>query len=272
MHNLKLQMYEIIFEADTKAGKIFDIALLILIVFSILIVLLESVEELSDGNPVLFITLEWIITIVFTIEYCLRLWSAPRPFRYAMSFYGIIDLLSLSPTYLAFFIPGTHSLLFIRALRLLRVFRIFKLSQFVFEGQTMVQSLKRSSVRIFVFMMTVMVLVLIFGSLIYLVEGQKNGFTSIPQSIYWAIVTITTVGYGDIAPITPLGKIIASFMMLIGYAIIAVPTGIITAELVRKTNRQISTQTCPNCFAEGHDTDAKFCKFCGTELNMKIPD
>jgi len=267
MHKLKLQLYEIIFEADTRAGKIFDIALLILILFSILIVSLESVESLGKEYHSLFVVLEWFITISFSIEYILRLWSAPHTFRYAISFYGIIDLLSLSPTYLAFFLPGTHSLLLIRALRLLRVFRILKLSQFVFEERTMIQSLKRSSIRIFVFMMAVMVIVIICGSLMYLVEGQANGFSSIPQSIYWAIVTITTVGYGDIAPVTPLGKIIAAFMMLIGYAIIAVPTGIITAELVKKTDRQISTQTCPNCFAEGHDSDATFCKDCGAELN-----
>lgn len=267
MKKYKEIIYEVIFEADTRAGKMFDIGLFIMIILSILVVTLESVKDIREGYRTVLFVVEWIITIFFTIEYISRLWVVNRPFKYATSFFGIIDLISLSPTYLAFFIPGSHSLMLVRALRLLRVFRIFKLSHFVFEQRTLVQSLKRSSIRIFVFMLAVMIIVIIAGSIMYLVESPESGFTSIPQSIYWAIVTITTVGYGDIAPITVLGKFIAAIMMLMGYAILAVPTGIITAELVRKTTGELSTQTCPECLAEGHDSDAVHCKYCGAELN-----
>ena len=264
---LKKRLYEIIFEADTPSGKAFDIILLAVIIVSIVLVMLESINSINLNYSELFFWTEWIITIVFTIEYLLRIWILRKPFSYIFSMYGIIDLLAIIPTYLSLFLVGSHSLMVIRALRLLRIFRILKISRYTSEGGKIVAALKNSRAKIAVFLFAVLMVVLIIGTLLYLVEGEENGFTSIPRSVYWAIVTITTVGYGDIAPQTPLGQIIASFTMILGYAIIAVPTGIVTAELSNKTVRKITTQVCPECLAEGHDLDAKFCKFCGTELN-----
>jgi len=260
------RIHEIIFEAETPAGKTFDVALLVAIVLSILAVCLESVASVrAQYGPVLR-ALEWAITILFTIEYILRLYSVDKPWRYALSFYGIVDLLSILPTFLSFFIAGSQSLLVIRVLRLLRVFRILKLAQFVGEARMLRAALHASIRKITVFLGTVLTIVVIVGALMYMIEGGQNGFTSIPQAIYWAIVTMTTVGYGDIAPQTLLGKILASAVMIMGYAIIAVPTGIVTVELAASVKSSVRTDACPGCGADGHASDAAHCRYCGTKL------
>jgi len=266
----KTELYEIIYEADTRKGKAFDIALISLIIISIVSVTLESVQYLDKHYHLLFQSIEWAITVLFTIEYIMRIIIIDRPLKYIFSFYGIIDLLSILPAFLGLFFVKTDSLALIRALRLLRIFRILKLSNFLFESKLLLQSIKRSAAKITVFSMAVIIIVVIFGSLMYVVESKESGFTNIPQSIYWAIVTITTVGYGDIAPVTPMGKFLAGIIMLTGYAIIAVPTGIITAELTFNRNKKVTSQVCPNCLAEDHDHDASFCKYCGTELNPHL--
>ncbi len=258
-------LHEIIFEADTPAGKAFDIALLVSIVASVIFVMLESVTEIRQNHGELLRAGEWIFTILFSVEYALRLVSVGRPIRYAISFYGIVDLLAILPTYLSLLIAGTQSLLVIRALRLLRVFRVLKLAHFVGEASHLRQALAASRRKIIVFLGTVLTMVLIIGSVMYLIEGEANGFTSIPQGIYWAIVTMTTVGYGDIAPGTVLGKVLASIVMIIGYGIIAVPTGIVTAEMTVGF-RRVSTQSCPQCSSEGHSPDAEYCRICGAKL------
>jgi voltage-gated potassium channel len=263
----RARLHEIIYESNTPAGKAFDVSLLFAIVASILIVMFDSVEEWHDRYGVLFGVLEWAFTILFTIEYILRLISLRKPIRYVLSFIGIIDLLAIIPSYLSVLFVGAQSLLVLRALRLLRVFRIFKLTHFLSEILFLRVAIKASLKKIAIFMLVVLSLVIILGSVMYLVEDKANGFTNIPDSIYWAIVTITTVGYGDIAPITPLGKFIASFIMLIGYGIIAVPTGIITTEMaIAARSKGHKHETCPNCGREGHDNDAKHCKYCGSVL------
>jgi voltage-gated potassium channel len=259
-------LHEIIFEADTSGGKAFDVALLVCIVFSVVAVLLESVAAIRTDFGLTLRLAEWGFTILFTVEYILRLVSVGRPIRYALSFFGIVDLLAIIPTYLSVFFIGTQSLIVIRALRLLRVFRILKLARFVGEAKMLRAALRASLRKIIIFVGTVLTLVLIIGALMYLVEGGKYGFTSIPQSIYWAIVTMTTVGYGDLAPHTLLGKFLASIVMITGYGIIAVPTGIVTVELAGVHKSSISTQACPLCSADGHDVDAEFCKYCGGKL------
>lgn len=266
---LKTKLYEIVFEADTPAGKTFDIVLLIAILFSSVIVMLESIESISEKYHVFFKISEWSITLVFTLEYLLRIWLVSKKSVYIFSFYGLIDFFSVIPTYLAFFIPGgSTGLTIFRSLRLLRIFRIFKLSRYVNESQVLVKAMVSSRHKIGVFFFFVIMIVIILGTVMYIVESKESGFTSIPQSIYWAIVTLTTVGYGDIAPVTALGKFIAGAVMILGYAIIAVPTGIVTSEMNRHNkNKGITTQVCPNCLKEGHDPDAEFCKFCGAELN-----
>jgi voltage-gated potassium channel len=265
---IKRKLHTIIFEADTLAGKVFDVSLLIAIVLSIIIVMLESVKPIQQEYDTLFNNFEWIFTVIFTIEYLLRIWITGKPFKYIFSFYGLIDLLSIIPTFVGIFFTGSHSLMVIRTLRLLRVFRILKLARFLGEAQNLVNALKASRVKILVFIFFVLSLTVIMGTLMYLIEGGKNGFTSIPRSIYWAIVTLTTVGYGDIAPHTVLGQVVASAIMIFGYGIIAVPTGIVGAEVAMHTNEQkkISTQACPECSEEGHDPDAEFCKHCGSKL------
>ncbi|MCP3951569.1 MAG: ion transporter [Desulfobacterales bacterium] len=264
--NWRNTLHEIIFEADTPAGKGFDILLLILILFSTAAVILESVASIRNAiGPALRIV-EWAITLIFTLEYILRLLAVKQPLSYARSFFGIVDLLAILPTWLSLVFVGTHSLAVIRALRLLRVFRILKLAHFLREARLLRSAIKASMGKITVFLGTISTLVIIIGALMYLIEGEENGFTNIPQSIYWAIVTMTTVGYGDIAPATVPGKMLASLVMIIGYGIIAVPTGIVTAELVRPLQTKVSTQACPSCSAEGHDPDAKFCKDCGNPL------
>ena len=259
-------MHEIIYESDTRAGKLFDVTLLCLIVSSIIIVVLDSTPQLNRSFGDLFMKIEWGFTILFTIEYILRLICIKRPWRYVFSFLGLIDLLAIIPGYLSLFVPGTRSLLVLRALRLLRIFRIFKLSHFLSEMHFLATALKGSMRKISIFMLVVLTLVIIMGSIMYLVEGGRNGFNSILESIYWGIVTITTVGYGDISPVTPLGKFVASVIMLMGYAIIAVPTGIVTTEMVLAMKKEENRQACPGCGREGHDSNALYCKFCGEKL------
>jgi voltage-gated potassium channel len=261
------KLHSVIYESNTTAGKAFDIALLILILASIVVVMLDSIKSLRLQYGELFFILEWAFTILFTIEYILRLICIKKPWRYVTSSLGIIDLLAIIPSYLSIFFMGAQSLLVFRALRLLRVFRIFKLTHFLSEMQFLGSAVRGSLKKISIFMFIVFSVVIILGSVMYLVEGGENGFHSIPDSIYWAIVTITTVGYGDISPVTPLGKFIASLIMFIGYGIIAVPTGIITTEMVMKSReRGHGKETCPSCGREGHDADAVHCKWCGEKL------
>jgi voltage-gated potassium channel len=261
------RLHNTIYESNTVAGKAFDVALLILIISSIVVVMLDSVDSYHNRYGHFFWVMEWIFTGLFTLEYILRLISIQRPLRYVISFLGLIDLLAVLPSYLSIFFVGAQSLLVLRALRLLRVFRIFKLTHFLTEMEFLKVALTTSLKKITIFMLAVLSLVIILGSIMYLVENGQNGFISIPESIYWAIVTITTVGYGDIAPVTPGGKFIASLVMFIGYGIIAVPTGIITTEMAQAARlRKHGHETCPGCGREGHDKDAAFCKFCGTAL------
>lgn len=266
------RLHEIIYEADTPAGKLFDILLIVSIVTSVIIVMLESVAEIRMAYGTILHVAEWIFTIAFTIEYILRLICVQRPWLYMRSFFGIVDLLAILPTYISFIFPGSQYLLSVRILRLLRIFRILKLAQYLREAKTLRLALSASSRKISVFLLAVFSLVVILGSIMYLIEGPENGFDNIPESVYWAIVTLTTVGYGDIAPMTTLGKMVASVIMIIGYGIIAVPTGIVTVELsqAQQKQKQVSTQACPNCSGEGHDTNAKYCKYCGSELNPKV--
>ena len=265
-NTLRARLHELIFEADTPAGKLFDVLLIASIVVSVVMVMLDSVSSIQVLYGRLLYTGEWFFTIVFTIEYLLRLYSVGRPLAYASSFFGIVDIFAVLPTYLSIFIPGTQYLLVIRILRVLRIFRVLKLVQYLGEARMLAQALKASRRKIIVFLFVVLTMVVIFGSLMYLIEDPQNGFTSIPRSIYWAIVTLTTVGYGDISPQTNFGQAISAIIMIIGYGIIAVPTGIVTAELTQVYKRTISTQACPECSAEGHDTDARHCKYCGERL------
>lgn len=258
-------IHEIVFESDTTAGRIFDIALIILILLSVAAVMLESVREVRDVfGPELNVA-EWFFTVLFTLEYILRLMAVRRPLRYALSFYGLVDLIAIVPTYLGLFFPGTQFFLTVRILRLLRIFRILKLSEYTSASRTITSALMASRKKIFVFLVAMLTIVTVVGSLMYVVEGEENGFINIPTGIYWAIVTLTTVGYGDLSPQTPLGKIFASLVMILGYGIIAVPTGIVTAELAR-AGKPASTQVCPECHAEPHDIDALYCKYCGAKL------
>lgn len=263
----QLRLHETIYESNTPAGKTFDIALLFFIVGSIMVVMLDSIDSYHRKYGDIFLALEWMFTIVFTIEYILRLVCLKQPLRYVFSFLGIIDLLAIIPSYLSIFLVGAQSLLVLRALRLLRVFRIFKLTHFLSEIDFLKSAIASSMKKISIFMLVVLSTVIILGSVMYLVERGENGFESIPDSIYWAIVTITTVGYGDISPVTALGKFIASIMMFIGYGIIAVPTGIITTDMaIAMRSRKQIHETCPGCGLEGHDGDARFCKVCGSRL------
>jgi voltage-gated potassium channel len=271
MSALRRKLYRIIFEADTPAGKGFDVALLVLIVLSVAIVSLESVVSLRREFAALFFRLEWTFTILFTIEYFLRIYSTPRPLKYMFSFFGLVDLLAILPTYLSLIILGSQYLLVVRVLRLLRVARIFKLTQFINEGQVLSRALRASATKIAVFLGTVLLVVVIIGSLMYLIEGRESGYTSIPKSIYWTIVTLTTVGYGDIAPQTALGQFVASIVMIMGYGIIAVPTGIVTVEMSRSERMgSAHGRVCPNCHTEGHLLEANFCFNCGYSLGPKV--
>jgi voltage-gated potassium channel len=261
------RLHEIIFEADTPVGKAFDVALLIAILLSVLSVSLETVDTIDARYHPLLESAEWLFTILFTIEYVLRLICVRKPRRYALSFYGIIDLVAVLPSYLTLFIPGAQQFMVIRALRLLRVFRIFKLGRYLTEASALRQAIWASRAKITVFLASILIIVLIMGAAMHLIEGGETGFDSIPQSMYWAIVTMTTVGYGDVAPLTPLGKALAAVVMVLGYSFIIVPTGIVSAELAVAAMRPVSTQACPDCAREGHDVNAKHCKFCGAELN-----
>ena len=266
---LREQIHQIIFEADTPVGKAFDVILLIVIVASVLVVMLESMVSLEVKYHQLFLKLEWFFTIIFTIEYILRLYCVYRPWKYAVSFFGIIDLLAIFPTYLSLFVAGTQYFIVIRSLRLLRIFRVFKLGHFLDEGDIIVNALKASRAKIMVFLMFVLLLVTIIGSVMYLVEGGANSdFSNIPKSIYWAIVTLTTVGYGDITPVTGVGQFLSAVVMILGYAVIAVPTGIVSAEFISESRQIRNTQACRYCGGEGHADDAKYCKYCGELINF----
>jgi voltage-gated potassium channel len=268
---LRQRLYSIVFEADTPAGRGFDLFLIGAILVSILVVMLESVETIKARHGTVIDVIEWAFTIFFTIEYLARLYSLRHPARYATSFFGIIDLLSILPTYLALLIPEAHALLDVRILRLLRIFRILKLTMYVAEYQLLADALRASRRKILVFLSVVLMVVILMGTVMYVVEGPESGFSSIPRSIYWAIVTLTTVGYGDMTPKTDAGRVIASLMMLLGWGTLAVPTGIVTAEMTsqhmsRWPGKYTRTRTCPNCVSEGHETDAAFCKDCGAPL------
>ena len=263
------KLHEIIYEADTPAGKAFDIVLLVVIVLSIIIVMLESVKSLYAVYADLFYTIEWVITIIFSIEYILRIVTIKNPKKYIFSFYGIIDFVSTIPTYLTLFFGGYNVLLAVRALRLLRVFRILKITRYLGEADKLVVALRHSRPKILVFLFAVVIITIIAGTLMHLVEGEAGGFDNIPLSIYWCIVTLTTVGFGDIAPITPLGRFIASFIMITGYGIIAVPTGIVSAEYSRAGEKKVpvNTQVCPHCNETKHLDKAEYCHNCGKLLN-----
>lgn len=266
MNKLRDRLYEIIFEADTREGKLFDLILLLVIIISVALVMFESVPGVREEYRQLLKISEWIITVIFTLEYILRVSIVRKPWKYIFSFYGIIDLLSVIPTYVGLVIVGSHNLMVIRILRLLRVFRVLKLTRYTQAGRTLAKAIWASREKISVFIFFVIILVIIVGTIMYLLEGEEHGFNSIPQGIYWAIVTLTTVGYGDISPQTSLGQFFASLVMIMGYAIIAVPTGIVTAEIINPSEKR-NTQVCPDCLHDKHDDDAKFCKKCGAEMN-----
>jgi voltage-gated potassium channel len=263
---LRIKMHEVIFESDTPAGRAFDIVLLWAILLSVAAVVLESVGSVRAAYGPPLRVAEWTFTVLFTAEYLLRLLCVKQPLRYATSFFGVVDLLAVIPTYLSLFIGGAQALLVLRALRLLRVFRIFKLGRYLGEAKVLKKALHASRPKIIVFVGTVLTVVLIVGTLMYLIEGEANGFTSIPRSVYWAIVTMTTVGYGDVTPHTFWGQLLASCLMIVGYGVIAVPTGIVTVEIAEASRRSINTHVCRSCAAEGHDADALHCKYCGAKL------
>ncbi len=259
-------VFEIIFEAETPAGKWFDIVLIICISLSVLTVMLDSVSSVRARCGRFLYAAEWFFTILFTIEYILRLLCVRKPTRYALSFFGIVDLLAILPTYTSLLFFGSRHLAVVRVLRVLRIFRVLKMGHHTREATLLKKALYASRRKILVFLFVVMTLVVIIGSVIYIIEGEENGFTSIPRSVYWAVVTLTTVGYGDISPNTGPGQFLAAIVMILGYSIIAVPTGIMTVELSQAYTDKSTSQACPNCSAEGHDRDAQYCKFCGAKL------
>lgn len=265
MNNIKSKVRHIIFDSDTRPARLFDVLLLWAIILSVLVVMLDSVPSIRDEYHFELYAIEWVLTILFSIEYVLRIWTINKSFKYIFSFYGMIDLLSVLPTYLSILITGSSSLMVIRTLRLMRVFRILRLVGFVKEAKMLVEALKQSRYKLTVFFGFVFSLTVIIGTVMYLIEGPENGFTSIPVSIYWTIVTLTTVGYGDIAPHTILGQSLASLVMLLGYTIIAIPTGIVSVSFFQE-RKEYNTRTCSNCSKEGHDGDAQFCKFCGSPM------
>ncbi|MBD2704325.1 ion transporter [Spirosoma sp. BT702] len=261
------RLHTIIFEADTWAGRAFDVTLLFLIVLSVLAVILESVPSIARFHSQFFDRIEWVFTILFSIEYVARIISIRQPIRYVTSFFGLVDLLAILPSYLGLFMFGAHELAAVRILRMLRIFRILKLGEYTSAAALLAYSLRESRAKITVFFVAIFTLVITLGAMMYVVEGRSNGFESIPLSIYWAVITITTVGYGDIVPSTPMGKFIATIIMLLGYVIIAVPTGIVAVSLTTASKKlDISTQACPNCSRQGHDPDAVYCKYCGSAL------
>ena len=260
------RLHEVIFEADTRAGRAFDVVLIGLILLSALAVMLESIRGVRERYGAELYAAEWGFTILFTLEYVLRLASVRRPLRYAASFFGVVDLLAIVPTYLSLLVPGSHYLLVVRILRLLRIFRVLKLAEHLTEADVLMRALRASRRKISVFILTVLTMVVVIGTLLYVIEGEENGFTSIPVGIYWAVVTLTTVGYGDISPKTPVGQTLAAVVMIIGYGIIAVPTGIVTVEIAQAARKPVSTQSCPDCASQGHDADAVYCKYCSAKL------
>jgi voltage-gated potassium channel len=266
MRSLRQRLHDIIFQHDEPAERAFDVVVIVCILLSVLVVMLDSVASIAARYGRVLYVAEWFFTILFTVEYLLRLWTSKRPLAYARSFYGIVDLLSVLPTWLSIFFPAGRFLVVLRALRVLRVFRILKLAEYVEQGAVLSAALRASRYKITVFVTTVIMVTIIVGSLMYLIEGPSSGFTSIPQSVYWAIVTLTTVGYGDVAPASPLGKTLAATLMIMGYGIIAVPTGIVTLELDRASREQAPRRACPGCGVTRHDADATFCKHCGTGL------
>lgn len=266
---IKQQLYDTIFGTETKAGRNFDLCLIFIILVSVFCVIVESIDVVSQRYESILFYAEWSFTLLFTIEYITRIYCSPNPKAYAFSFYGLVDLLAVLPTYISLFVASASFLIIIRLLRVLRIFRILKLFQYINEANVLMRSMIMSYRKILIFLFTVSIVVTLFGSLMYVVEGPEYGFTSIPQSIYWAIVTVTTVGYGDITPQTVFGQFIASLAMLTGYAILAVPTGILSAELINEIQRERNSKSCRNCERAGHETDAKHCKYCGTELWFK---
>ncbi len=260
------KIHEVIFEADTPAGKYFDITLILAITLSVIAVMLDSVEAIRAEYGGILDIIEWTFTIMFAIEYILRLISVRRPMMYAFSALGLVDLISILPSFIALYYVGAETFLVIRVLRVLRIFRVFKLAEYLGEANTLMVALRASRKKITIFLYSIFIFVVVFGSVMYLVEGSENGFTSIPRSVYWAIITLTTVGYGDIVPHTQIGQMIAATVMILGYAIIAVPTGIYTAELARAFKSEVSNVACQNCGEEGHDIDADYCKYCGARL------
>ena len=265
MSEHKNKLYDIIFESDTPAGKRFDLVLIASIILSVCVVLLDSIEYYNQKYGDFLYLFEWFFTIIFTLEYLLRIYCIKRKFLYMKSFFGIIDFLSIIPTYISIFMPASRYLSVIRVLRVLRIFRILKLMLYIGEANLIIDALKSSRRKITVFMIFILTLVIIIGCVMYLIEGEVNGFTSIPRSMYWAIVTITTVGYGDISPQTDLGRFIASIAMILGYATIAVPTGIISAEY-NSMQKKFNNTVCPDCSSEDHEDDSNFCKDCGAQL------
>lgn len=265
----KVVLSKVIFGSDTLPGRLFDLVLILSIALSVLAVMLDSVSEIKQAYGQELYAIEWFFTILFTIEYFLRIFAVRYPLYYVTSFFGVVDLLAIAPTYLSLLIPGSQYLLVIRLLRVLRIFRVLKLAKYLGEANMLMSALAASRRKIAVFLFTVMTIVIVVGSLMYLVEGEENGFTSIPRSVYWAIVTITTVGYGDISPRTGLGQMLASLLMILGYGIIAVPTGIVTVEIARASDERYEMRVCPGCDATGHDSNAIHCKYCGAKLPPK---
>lgn len=265
----RLKLQEIIYEADTPAGKLFDVILLAVIIASILLVMLESITTFDAKYHKFLNISEWVITILFSLEYIARILTVKKPLKYITSFYGIVDLLSTIPKYISLLFGGVHALAALRALRLLRIFRILKLARYLGASNTLVLAIRQSRAKIIVFLFAVVIISVILGTIMYLIEGEEHGFNNIPKSIYWCIVTLTTVGYGDIAPETPLGQFIASFVMILGYGIIAVPTGIVTSEMTKlgSTKPDTNTQSCPSCLNEKHKDGAQFCYECGCKLH-----
>ncbi len=260
-------VYEIIFKADTIAGKSFDIAVIVIIALSVITVIINTVDSIEQEYGNILHIIEWIFTILFTIEYILRLICCKRPAAYARSFFGVVDLLAILPTYISVFLPGGHVLLVVRILRVLRIFRVLKLVKYIGESEMLIDALRSSRRKITVFLFSVITIVIIFGSVMYIVESSENGFTNIPQSIYWAVVTLTTVGYGDVTPHTHIGKVISMVIMVMGYGILAVPTGIVTAEMTKAMgHNKIASNVCEGCGYRWHDDDAHYCKHCGNTL------
>ena len=270
------RLFEIVFRAEDPLGRAFDLVLIVAILASVGVVMLDSVEPFHAQHRRAFLIAEWFFTVLFTVEYLLRLWVVRRPLRYALSFYGLVDFLSILPTYISLIVPGAQVLLSVRILRVLRIFRVFKLANYLDEATQLNRALAASKRKIFVFIFVVLTLVTVMGSMMYLIEGGENGFDSIPKSVYWAVVTVTTVGYGDIAPVTPVGQGLALMLMIMGYGIIAVPTGIVTVELNRGRASVHRHERCPTCGLDDHDNDARYCKRCGTHLLLgpsgEVPD